>query len=178
MKEIKMIVALDRAGIVGKGNKIPWQLKRDMKTFKRLTKNNVIIMGRKTFESIGKPLPKRKNIVLTTNNAFKVDGVARASSISDAIDIAEMADGFSDIFVCGGEKVYKSFIPLANHLYVTMVDCRVEKGDAKFVYNQKQISDNVFMLKAGWKFESVIFEADSDSDNEFASTMLYFHRIN
>lgn len=112
--------------VIGAGNKIPWHLPEDFKWFKQLTTGNVIVMGRKTFESIGKPLPNRETIVLSRSQ-FSHPGVRTISDL-DQIDLASES---REVFICGGAQVYQKALPLCSDLYLTLVKREVE-GDAFF----------------------------------------------
>src|SRR5687767_115462 len=115
--------------VIGQGNKIPWHLPEDFKWFKKMTTGQIIVMGRKTFESIGKPLPNRTTIVLSRTN-FQYPGV---QTISDLNEIERVIPDVSDrqIFVCGGAQIYEQTLPLCSDLYLTLVKRTVE-GDAFF----------------------------------------------
>ena len=112
--------------VIGAGGKIPWHLPEDFKWFKKMTTGQVIVMGRKTFESIGKPLPNRKTIVLSRSQ-FSHPGVETVSELS-RIDLANET---RDVFVCGGAQIYAQALPLCSDLYLTRVK-RVVEGDAFF----------------------------------------------
>lgn len=126
MKHFKAIAAMSLNRVIGNGNKIPWHLPEDFKWFKQLTTGNVIVMGRKTFESIGKPLPNRETIILSRSQ-FSVPGVR---TISDLREI-NPANESREIFICGGGQVYTQALPLCSDLYLTLVKREVE-GDAFF----------------------------------------------
>ena len=115
---ISLIVAMDKNRVIGNGGKIPWHLPADFAYFKATTLGHPVIMGRATFESIGRPLPGRKNIVLTRGE-FTHDGVDVAHSLDEA---QSLADGDSEIFVIGGAKVYAEALPIADKLYITFVE--------------------------------------------------------
>jgi dihydrofolate reductase len=126
MKQFKAIAAMSENRVIGNGNKIPWHLPEDFKWFKLMTIGQVVVMGRKTFESIGKPLPDRTTIVLSRTN-FHYPGVETISDISQ-IDL----DGETrDVFICGGAQIYEKTLPLCSDLYLTLVK-RVVDGDAFF----------------------------------------------
>ncbi len=131
---IALIAAMDEGRVIGVAGKIPWQLPADLKHFKQLTTGHPVIMGRKTFESIGKkPLPGRTNIVITNDPSYKADGCAVASSLHDALrsaDSGRMGEA-GDVFVIGGEQIYKLALPVAKKLYLTKVHGTFE-GDAHF----------------------------------------------
>ena len=112
--------------VIGQGNKIPWHLPEDFKWFKKMTTGQVIVMGRKTFESIGKPLPNRTTLVLS-RSGFQHPGVQTISDLGE-IDLATEP---RTVFICGGAKVYEQALPRCSHLYLTVVK-RVVEGDAFF----------------------------------------------
>jgi dihydrofolate reductase len=126
MKHFKAIAAMSENRVIGAGNKIPWHLPEDFKWFKKMTTGNVIVMGRKTFESIGKSLPNRETIVLTRGR-WQHPGVRTVSDLSQIDPVKEARD----IFICGGAQVYEQALPLCSDLYLTMVK-RVVEGDAFF----------------------------------------------
>ena len=111
--DIFLIAAVDRNLAIGKDGKIPWHIKEDLQYFKKNTLNTSMIMGRSTFESIGKPLPDRKNIVMTKSPSNR-EGVIEVTSATGAIEEANKTS--NEISVIGGESIYKAFLPLANKL--------------------------------------------------------------
>ena len=127
--EIILIAAVDKNLAIGKDGKIPWEIKEDLKFFRENTEDSAIIMGRATFDSIGRPLPKRKNIVMT--RTFKGrEGVIEVNSSKDAL---EQAKSYSEkINIIGGEYIYKEFLPLATKLLITEIDIEVISPDAFF----------------------------------------------
>jgi len=137
--KIAFVVAAADNRCIGVDNKLPWHLPEDLKFFKRVTMGKPIIMGRKTFESIGKPLPGRTNIVITSNgDRFKsvpaYDSIKFASSLDDALKIAEaiaLSDGKDEVMVMGGAGIYHLCLPRADRLYYTKVHAQVQ-GDAFF----------------------------------------------
>lgn len=112
--------------VIGQGNRIPWHLPEDFKWFKRMTTGNVVVMGRKTFESIGKPLPNRTTLVLS-RSGFSYPGV---QTIRDLVELNPEKES-RDIFICGGAQIYARALPLCSDLYLTLVKRTVE-GDAFF----------------------------------------------
>lgn len=141
---ISVIVAVARNGVIGRDGDMPWRLSSDLKRFKALTIGKPVIMGRKTFESIGKPLPGRLNIVVTRNYDWSADGAMRVGSLDAAIELAtawlENAEPDPDnpdepvadeIFVIGGGQIYAQAATIADMLYVTHVEAEVE-GDTGF----------------------------------------------
>lgn len=133
MSEIVLIAALAKNGVIGGDNKLLWRLKSDMKHFRGLTMGRPLIIGRKTWDSIGRPLPGRQMIVITRNPDFVAEGVMRAASPEEALRIARAlaASDKEAIFVAGGGEVYAAFMPLADRLEITSVDLEPE-GDAHF----------------------------------------------
>jgi dihydrofolate reductase len=115
--------------VIGAGNRIPWHLPEDFKWFKQITTGHVIVMGRKTFESIGRPLPNRTTIVLT-RFAGQIPGVRTISDLGQ-IDPADPALAGKEVFICGGAQVYQQALPSCSDLYLTLVQ-RVVEGDILF----------------------------------------------
>jgi len=114
---VTLIVALDAARGIGIRNALPWRLPEDLAHFKRLTTGHAIVMGRKTFDSIGRPLPNRRNIVVTRNRDWRHDGVVSATSLEQAIELA----GNEEIFVIGGAQIFDEALPLATRMVVTEI---------------------------------------------------------
>ena len=132
--KLSIIVAVAANHCIGIDNKLPWHLPEDLKYFRRLTTGNIVIMGRKTYESIGKPLPNRSNIVISQNPHFQAEGVKVVRSIADALYLAKSIgdiDGTPEAFIIGGAQIYQQTLPLAQRLYLTQVEKTVV-GDAFF----------------------------------------------
>jgi len=125
---ISLITAVSANGVIGRGGDLPWHLSDDLKRFKQLTLGKPIVMGRKTFESIGRALPGRQNIVLTQQSEFVADGCDVVSSVDAAIAMAGDAD---EVMVIGGGEIYELFLPLAERIYMTRVHMDTD-GDARF----------------------------------------------
>lgn len=123
---MKAIVAMTRSRVIGKNNQIPWRLPGEQKWFKEVTMGHPILMGRKTFESIGKPLPNRETIVLSRSQ-FSYPGVRTISDLSE-IDLPGES---REVFICGGAQLYAQALPLCSDLYLTLVKREIE-GDAFF----------------------------------------------
>ncbi|MBL4826604.1 MAG: dihydrofolate reductase [Spongiibacteraceae bacterium] len=140
---IAIIVAMARNRVIGCDNQLPWHLPNDLKFFKARTMGKPIVMGRKTFESIGRPLPGRSNIVVTRDDTFGAEGVSIAHSAHDALRLARQiadADGVTEIMVIGGAQLYTAMLPEVDRLYLTQVHAEVP-GDALFpVLDWKQWS--------------------------------------
>ena len=114
--------------VIGKDNDMPWHMPADLAHFKKVTLGKPVVMGRKTFESIGRPLPGRKNIVITRNADWQHDGVEVVSSPDEAL--AKVSD-VEEVMIIGGGNIYQQFLPQADNLYLTFIDLDVE-GDTKF----------------------------------------------
>jgi len=125
---ICLIVAMAQNGVIGRDNTLPWHLPQDLKRFKAITLGKPILMGRKTFESIGKPLPGRTNLVLTRDRHWRAEGVVVAHSVEDAI---ERARGAAELMAIGGAEVYRLLMPVARRIYLTHVHADVP-GDTYF----------------------------------------------
>ncbi|NJN78565.1 MAG: dihydrofolate reductase [Saprospiraceae bacterium] len=128
--KVSAIVAASKNSVIGNDNEIPWYLQEDFKFFKQTTMNHCIIMGRKTFDSIGKPLPKRTNIVITRNPFFVASGVIVVSSLEEALMIADES-GETEAFIIGGGTIYKQAFPILDCIYYTEVQTELE-GDTFF----------------------------------------------
>jgi dihydrofolate reductase len=129
MKAFKAIAAMSLNRVIGAANKIPWHLPEDFKWFKKMTTGQVLVMGRKTFESIGKPLPNRATIVLSRAKR-PLAGVQVVSDLSELQALFAPTET-RDIFICGGAQIYEQMLPLCSDLYLTVVKKTVE-GDAFF----------------------------------------------
>lgn len=131
---IALVVAVARNGVIGRGGVLPWHLGSDLKRFKALTVGKPIVMGRKTFAAIGRPLPDRTSIVVTRDPIFQAAGVTVAHSPAEALEIAATiatATGAGEVAVIGGGEVFAEVLPYADRLYVTEVDA-APAGDAIF----------------------------------------------
>lgn len=134
---ISLLVAAAENGVIGKqGELLPWKLSSDLKRFKQLTMGHPIIMGRKTYETIARPLPGRLNIIVTRDTSFTAKGCSVVHSIDEAITKAREADS-DEIFIIGGGVIFEETLPLANKLYLTEVHAEPE-GDTYFQYNQDE----------------------------------------
>lgn len=132
MIKLSVIVAVAENLVVGKNNALPWHLSEDLQYFKRATLGKPIVMGRKTFESIGRPLPGRTNIVISGNPNYFAEGIKIVSSLDQALQLAQdiaLIDDAGELMVIGGATIYAAAIPFADRLYVTEIHAEVE-GDA------------------------------------------------
>ena len=123
---IKIIVAMSENRVIGNNNELIWKLSSDLKRFKELTTNNTVVMGRKTYESIGRPLPNRRNIIITRNSEYLVEGCEIVSSLEEALLLTN-----NKCFIIGGGEIYKQSLEVADKIYLTLVHKEFE-GDTQF----------------------------------------------
>jgi len=129
---IGLIVARSKNNVIGKGGNIPWRIKGEQKQFRELTTGNVVIMGRKSYEEIGHPLPNRLNIIVSNTQKFEDENLVTVKSLSEGIEKAAELRPDADIFISGGYGLFKEGIPLIDRMYITEVDIDVEDGDTFF----------------------------------------------
>lgn len=158
---LSIIVAASENNVIGRDNALVWKLSGDLKHFKALTSGHTVIMGRKTFESIGKPLPYRRNIVISGNPAFIAEGCEVAASIREALDWVENEE---EVFIIGGGKIYNELWPLVDCLYLTRVHTEII-GDT-FIPAVKDVEWNLVSRE----------DFKADEKNEFDYSFLEFHR--
>ena len=165
---VAMIAAVGANGVIGSDGEIPWRLPSDFAHFKRTTLGKPLIMGRKTFESIGKPLPGRTNIIVTRQPGYAAEGALVASSLAEALERARevaAADGADEIMIGGGGEIYREAMPLAERLYVTHVDASPD-GDAWFPSIEP----------SNWEVETVLDVSRTDRDSHAFSVKVYRRR--
>jgi dihydrofolate reductase len=124
-----MIVARSRNHVIGRDNQMPWKISADLQFFKRVTMGHPVIMGRKTWESIGRPLPGRRNIIVSRNATYEATGGELVGSLGEAL---KSLSEFPRVFVIGGEQLFTQAFPKADRLYITEIDMDVEGGDTFF----------------------------------------------
>jgi dihydrofolate reductase len=127
---ISLVVAMSRQGVIGKDGKLPWHLPRDLKRFREVTWGKPIVMGRKTHESIGRPLPGRTNLVLTHRPDFTAEGCQVVHTPDEALEAAS-ALGATELMIVGGRRVYEAFLPICRTVHLTLVEGAFD-GDAFF----------------------------------------------
>lgn len=152
--EISILVAAAENAVIGKNNQLIWHLSDDLKLFKKRTLNHSIIMGRKTFDSIGKPLPKRRNIVISRNKNLRIGGAEVVHSLEEAFGLTENEE---EVFVIGGEKIFILAEEYATKLYLTLVKAKPE-GDAFFDFEP---------YKNWEKVQSTLFTKSEDNEYDF-----------
>ncbi len=143
--KISLIAAHGKNLEIGKNNKLLWNLPEDLKRFRELTKNHTVVMGSKTFKSIGRLLPDRVNIVLSQNKDYKAEGCAVVHSTEEALEKAKKLEQ-SEIFIIGGGSIYKQFLPIADKLYITVVD--------------KEYDADTFFPKYNDVFKKIVFKEE------------------
>ena len=157
---VSLVVAASTNNVIGRDGGLPWHLPDDLGHFKRITTGKPIIMGRRTFESIGRPLPDRHNIVMTRDPDYAAEGCDVVPSVAEAMDLAGDAD---EVMVIGGGQGYREFLPSADRIYMTRVQAEVQ-GDTRFPH----IDGNTWRLvssehhaaddRHGYAFEMMVFE--------------------
>lgn len=128
MRNLSLVVAMDENRLIGRANGLPWRLPDDMKQFKRITLGHTVLMGRKTWDSLGRPLPERDNWVLTRDAGFAAEGVRAFHALDDVL----AAHTGGELMVIGGANLYRQTLPLAQRIYLTEVQARIADGDAWF----------------------------------------------
>lgn len=158
---ISLIVAISQNRVIGRENKLPWHLPDDLKYFRRITKGNPVIMGRKTFESIGRPLPQRQNIVVSRDPSYLAEGCEVVNSLEQAL---KAADSEKETFIIGGADLYRQSLELVNRIYLTEVQASVE-GDS-------------FFPELGIEWQEVSRQAHpADSDHAFAFDWVMLEKV-
>ncbi len=156
---ISLMVAHDPHYVIGRDNQLPWHIPEDLAYFKKHTLNKGIVMGRNTYESIGRPLPKRRNIVVSRQQDLRIEGVDVVHSIEDAVRLAE--EIHPEVMVIGGEQIFRNVLPIADRLYITLVHNDFE-GDTYFPeYGE------------GWQ---ITFESERMESGEVSFSYLIFER--
>ncbi len=158
---LSCIVAVADNGVIGRGNSLPWHLSADLKRFKALTTGHTLIMGRKTFESIDKPLPNRTSIVLSRDAAYQRPGAVVVHSLEEAL---RRCEGEQEVFAIGGEAVFREALPLARRLYLTRVHAAVA-GDVRFPAENLENWERIERI-----------ELPADEKNEYATTYEVYER--
>ncbi len=160
--KLAIIVAVAKNGVIGRNNQLPWHLPQDLKYFKAVTLGKPVIMGRKTYESIGRPLPGRINIVISRNSAWVANGVEVAHSFDEAVQVAKRFDA-SETMIIGGAEIYRSALPAVQRVYLTRVDLTPE-GDAFFAE----------LDPAKW---SLVSSIEGEADASARHTFLIYDRL-
>lgn len=160
---ISMIAACDKNRLIGKDNDLPWHLPKDLKYFMRTTRNHTVVMGRKNYMSLKRPLKNRRNVVMTRDRHFKAEGCEIAHSVEEVLE--RYATPEEELFIIGGEQIYAAFLPYADRLYLTWIDHEFE-GDTYFP---------AFDMK-DWKVVSIT-PGEVDEQNKYPHTYYIYDRI-
>ena len=144
---IALIVAFTKNQVIGNKGRIPWKIKGEQKRFRELTTGNVVVMGRRSYEEIGKPLPNRTTIVISNTKNFDSENCMTAKTLQEAIELS----GNKDIYISGGAKLYEEALPLVEKMYITEIDCDIE-GDTYFPPFEKE----QFVKEINERFEGEI----------------------
>lgn len=169
---LSIISAIGENNEIGLENKLLWDLPRDMKHFRETTSGHTVIMGRKTFESIGRPLPKRRNIIITRDTTYMKDGIEVANSLDEALRMASLENGKKfeenqdevEVFIIGGAEIYKQAIEKANRLYITHVKANFN-ADVYFP-----------VIGPEWK-EISRSDYEADNENKFPHSFVIYKKI-
>ncbi len=169
---LSLIAAIGKNNEIGKGNQLLWKMPADMKHFRTITSGHTVIMGRKTFESIGRPLQNRKNIVITRDAAYMPEGVDVMYSLNEALKLAALERGRKfeenqdevEIFVIGGGEIYKQALPLAQKLYITHIDATLDA--------------DVFFPVIGPEWKKMSEDSHpADAENEYPFSFVEYKKI-
>ena len=168
MSNVVLIAAISENNIIGKNGDLPWSLKDDLRLFSHLTREHTIIMGRKNYESIGKPLPNRLNIILSRDPMYEAEGCIVTNDIMSAIDMAA-----GTAFIIGGADIYELALPMCTHFFETKVHTEIEvlEGD-EIVYFPKSDNDPVW-----FEYYSTEYHQDIENGNEFPFTFNMKKRV-
>ena len=161
--KISIIVAIADTGVIGRDNKLPWRLSSDLQRFKKLTMGHHLLLGRKTFESIGRPLPGRKMIVVSRGTPNLPDGVHLSPSVVSGIERAQL-EGEEELFVAGGASIYEATLTSCHRIYLTQVHTDI-RGDVMFPKNDWSVWTEVSR-------EEIV----ADDRNEHPSTFIVYDR--
>lgn len=165
---IALVVAMSKNGVIGRDNQLPWHLPADLQYFKKITMGRPIIMGRLTYESIGRPLPGRDNIVVTRNSEWQAEGVNVFVDVEEALNYGRSraeAQGVDEVMVIGGAQIFRQVLDVADRIYLTLVSANIQ-GDIVFPEINKE----------EWR-ESFCEEHDQDNKNHYPYTFLTLDRM-
>nr|AIA16918.1 Dihydrofolate reductase [uncultured bacterium] len=161
---VSLIAAASDNNVIGKDNWMPWHLPAELAYFRDVTRGKPVIMGRKTLDAMGRPMPKRHNIVVSRQQDLQVEGVDTAHSVEEAIELTTK-DAMEEIFVIGGEQIYSAFLPHADRIYLTRVHTNIEGGEAFF----PEFDENEWSITKNERHEA-------DMENPLAFTVLVYER--
>jgi len=166
---LSILVAMAKNRVIGRNNQLPWHLPADLKHFKLLTMGQIIVMGRKTYESIGRPLPGRENIIITRQSGYEVPGATVVNSLQDALSICEESSTTNnESFIIGGEKLYRQTLDICQRMYITEIQSDFE-GDTVFPefdrsnWEEIQRDKHISVNGAQIEYHFVILERKNDA---------------
>lgn len=159
---VSLIAAMSKERAIGADNKMLWHLPKELAHFKRTTLNKTVLMGRKTYESLGKPLPNRRNVILTRQTGLQIEDCDIVHSVEEALQ--KYGDG--ELMITGGGEIYQLFMPIADRLYLTEVDVNIANADAFF----PEFDENQFQLISSEKVEK-------DERNKYSFTIHTYDRV-
>jgi dihydrofolate reductase len=159
---VSLIAAMSIERAIGADNKMLWHLPKELAYFKRTTINKTVLMGRKTYESLGRPLPNRRNVILTRQADLEIEGCEIVHSVEEALQ----KYGQDELMVTGGGEIYQLFMPITDRIYLTKVDVNIANADAYF----PQFGENEFQLTSS---EYV----DTDEKNKYSFTICIYDRV-
>jgi dihydrofolate reductase len=160
---IALVLAVSENGMIGKDNALPWRLPADLRYFRKVTASYPLIMGRKTFDSVGRPLPGRRNIVISRQSNLQVPGCDVVHSLSEAIELAQ-SSGAAQVSIVGGAEIFRQALPLAHRIYLTRIHANFP-GDAFFAIPNPR----------DWK-ETSREDHPADAENPFPYSFIIYER--
>lgn len=161
---VSLIAAASENNVIGKNNWMPWDLPAELAYFRATTRGKPVIMGRKTYDSVGRPMPGRHNVIVSRDSTLKIPGVDTATSIDEAIKMVEK-DGVDEVFVIGGEQIYNLAMPIADRIYLTRVHTNVEGGEAFF----PEVDQSLWTMTKSDRHEA-------DAENTIPFTTMVFEK--
>ncbi len=161
---ISLIGAASENDVIGKDGWMPWDLPAELTYFRTITRGKTVIMGRKSYEAVGRPMPNRHNIVVSRNKDLSIPNVDVVSSVEEAIELAKK-DNLDEIFLIGGEGIYKAGLPLADRMYLTRVHTMIDGGEAFF----PEFDESAWKIVKSERHEA-------DAENAIPFTMMVYER--
>jgi dihydrofolate reductase len=162
---VSLIAAASENNVIGKDNWMPWDLPAELAYFRNVTRGKTVIMGRKTYDSVGRPMPNRHNIIVSRNAGLTIPGVDVVGSVEEALELARK-DNLDEIFVTGGEQIYRAALPYADRIYLSRVHTTIEGGEAFF----PEFDENQWKIVSAEKYES-------DAENAIPFTKIVYERM-
>lgn len=161
---VSLIVAASDNNVIGKDNWMPWDLPAELAYFRNVTRGHTVIMGRKTYDAVGRPMPNRHNIIVSRNKDLEIPGVDVVGSVEEALELAKK-DSMDEVFVIGGEQIYRLAMPYADRIYLSRVHTTIEGGEAFF----PEFDESQWMVTRNDRFEP-------DAENNLPYTIMVYER--